>query len=136
MLSFISTIFLSFLSLTPINYGLYTFSRRSLLLSSLSTKSFNDNLSNNKFDKIKKIAKIAKGEKNNIIYPDNIINTEENEKINALINIIKNNIYFSGPLTDESIFAITSPKVGNNDPPGLLICKLISVLSLYCIATN
>lgn len=107
MLSLISTIFLSFLSLTPINYGVYSFSRRSLLISSLSSR-FNDNWYNNK---IINTAKLDKIDENNIIYPNYIVNNDENSEINALINIIKNNIYFSGPLTDESIFAITSQLV-------------------------
>lgn len=107
MLSFIPTLFISFLSLTNINYGFHQFSRRSLLLSSLSY-GINDNLSNNK---LIKIVKMDKTQKNNIIYPYFAINNEENTNFNALLNIIKNNIYFSGPLTDESIFAITSQVV-------------------------
>ena len=116
MLSFISTVFLSFLSLTPINYGLYGFSRRSLLISSLSS-GFNNDWSN-KFIKTANLDNTNRDNTNrdntnrdNIIYPNYIVNNDENSETNGMINIIKNNIYFSGPLTDESIFAITSQLV-------------------------
>ena len=119
MLSVIPTLILSFLSLTPINYGFNGFSRRSLLISSLSSGFNNDwsnkliktaNLDNTNLDNINH----DNTNRNNIIYPNYIVNNHENSdnsETNGMINIIKNNIYFSGPLTDDSIFAITSQLV-------------------------
>lgn len=116
MLSVIPTLILSFLSLTPINYGFNGFSRRSLLISSLSCGFNNDwsnklikttNLDNTNLDN----TNLDNTNRNNIIYPKYIVNNDENSETNGMINIIKNNIYFSGPLTDDSIFAITSQLV-------------------------
>lgn len=45
---------------------------------------------------------------NKLIVNNQKILLNDNEENTALINCIKNNIYFSGPLTDQSIFAITS----------------------------
>ena len=42
------------------------------------------------------------------MYKTIISNSPQEGDNNAMIYNIKNNIYFSGPLTDESIFAITS----------------------------
>lgn len=79
MLSLLSILFLSF---TQLNYGFNHISRRSLIVSSMNL---------------------------NPLYKASLLNISEDiDDNNALINCIKNNIYFSGPLTEESIFAITT----------------------------
>ena len=77
------------LSFSPFNNGFpfNQLSRRSLLISAAGTNNL-PNFNSNKLD-------------NDIIK----LNNGEN---NAIIHTIKNNIYFTGPLTDESVFAITT----------------------------
>tara|TARA_B100001093_G_C26728579_1_gene971131 strand:+ start:606 stop:1292 length:687 start_codon:yes stop_codon:yes gene_type:complete len=86
MLSLMCTLLLSF---SPFNNGFpfNQLSRRSLLISAAGTNNL-PNFNSNKLD-------------NDIIK----LNNGEN---NAIIHTIKNNIYFTGPLTDESVFAITT----------------------------
>ena len=87
MLSLLSILFLS---ITQGNYCYQLISRRSIIVAGLSSQS---------------------------IYKSIISNSLEEGDNNAMIYTIKNNIYFSGSLTDESIFAITSNLINiqNND---------------------
>ena len=79
MISLLSVLFLSF---TQTNYCFSLITRRSIIIAGLSSDP---------------------------IYKTIISNSpEESENNNAMIYNIKNNIYFSGTLTDESIFAITT----------------------------
>jgi ATP-dependent protease ClpP protease subunit len=79
MISLLSVLFLSF---TQLNYGFNQISRRSLIVSSMNL---------------------------NPLYKISLLNvSEDTGENNGLINCIKNHIYFSGPLTEESIFAISS----------------------------
>ena len=60
---------------------------------------------------------IVAGLSSHPIYKSIICNSLQEGDNNAMIYTIKNNIYFSGSLTDESIFAITSNLINiqNND---------------------
>lgn len=79
MISLLSILFLSF---TPLNYCFTSVSRRSFIVSNMNLNPF---------------------------YKVSLWNvSDENEESNGLINCIKNNIYFSGALTEQTIFAITS----------------------------
>jgi ATP-dependent protease ClpP protease subunit len=90
MLSLMCTLLLAF---SPFNnvFLLNQLSRRSLLVSAISSNKFIDYSKDFNYSKIN----------NDIIKLDNGEN-------NAIIHTIKNNIYFTGPLTDESVFAITT----------------------------
>lgn len=63
---------------TPLNSGYPTFSRRAIILNSIGSKTLYSN-----------------------------INSGDDDS-NAIIHTIKNNIYYSGPLSEQSIFAITT----------------------------
>ncbi len=78
MISLLSILFLSF---TQSNYCFPLITRRAIIMTGLSSDP---------------------------IYKTIISNSPEEGNDNAMIYNIKNNIYFSGALTDESIFAITS----------------------------
>tara|TARA_B100001057_G_scaffold242023_6_gene242408 strand:- start:11477 stop:12163 length:687 start_codon:yes stop_codon:yes gene_type:complete len=86
MLSLMCTLLLSF---SPFNNGFpfNQLSRRSLLISAAAS----NNLPNFNYNNL-----------------DNDIIKLNNGENNAIIHTIKNNIYFTGPLTDESVFAITT----------------------------
>ena len=77
------------LSFSPFNNGFpfNQLSRRSLLISAAAS----NNLPNFNYNNL-----------------DNDIIKLNNGENNAIIHTIKNNIYFTGPLTDESVFAITT----------------------------
>ena len=77
------------LSFSPFNNGFpfNKLSRRSLLISAAAS----NNLPNFNYNNL-----------------DNDIIKLNNGENNAIIHTIKNNIYFTGPLTDESVFAITT----------------------------
>ena len=77
------------LSFSPFNNGFLfnQLSRRSLLISAATS----NNLPNFNYNNL-----------------DNAIIKLNNGENNAIIHTIKNNIYFTGPLTDESVFAITT----------------------------
>ena len=77
------------LSFSPFNNGFLfnQLSRRSLLISAAAS----NNLPNFNYNNL-----------------DNDIIKLNNGENNAIIHTIKNNIYFTGPLTDESVFAITT----------------------------
>ena len=77
------------LSFSPFNNGFLfnQLSRRSLLISAATS----NNLPNFNYNNL-----------------DNDIIKLNNGENNAIIHTIKNNIYFTGPLTDESVFAITT----------------------------
>ena len=77
------------LSISPFNNGFpfNQLSRRSLLISAAAS----NNLPNFNYNNL-----------------DNAIIKLNNGENNAIIHTIKNNIYFTGPLTDESVFAITT----------------------------
>ena len=86
----LSLLCILFLSITQGNYCYQLIARRSIILGGLSSRP---------------------------IYKSIISNSLEEGDNNAMIYTIKNNIYFSGSLTDESIFAITSNLINiqNND---------------------
>ncbi len=63
---------------TPLNSGYPIFSRRAIILNSIGSKTLYSN-----------------------------INSGDDDS-NSIIHTIKNNIYYSGPLTEQSIFAITT----------------------------
>ena len=86
----LSLLYILFLSITQGNYCYQLITRRSIIVAGLSS---------------------------NPIYKRIISNSLEEGDNNAMIYTIKNNIYFSGSLTDESIFAITSNLINiqNND---------------------
>ena len=77
------------LSFSPFNNGFLfnQLSRRSLLISAAAS----NNLPNFNYNNL-----------------DNDIIKLNNGENNAIIHTIKNNIYFTGPLTDECVFAITT----------------------------
>ena len=77
----LSLLFILFLSISQGNYCYHLIGRRAIIVGGLSSHP---------------------------IYKSIISNSLEEGNNNAMIYTVKNNIYFSGSLTDESIFAITS----------------------------
>ena len=75
-----------FLVFSPLNNAFTLISRRNFLLGQMMTHNYVNNA--------------------NLIL--NTPNNDENGENSAVLHIIKNNIYFTGPITEQTIFAITT----------------------------